>query len=222
MAVKVKHFIASFSLFERILYMKFPFFASFIVLCIWLSYEIRKHRKLQQKTSDSFWEKEIAADNTRRKSLDNLDYITIPFDTLPMEALKEEPAVKEYHETLHTLSEGPIVNFTGISNTDLKLQYGAPNIDLLSLYDQRYTSLVRTLQSWAQELYNHSCMEEARKVLEFAIETRSDVSASYKLLAEIYLKTSHPEKIKDLIPVAENLNSPLSGHIVSFLKEMAP
>lgn len=200
--------------------MKFPIFASFIVLCIWLSYEIRKHRKLQQETTDNFWEKEIAADNTRRKSLDNLNYITIPFDSLPMETLKDDPAIKEYHETLYTISEGPIVNFTGISNTDLKLQYGAPNIDLLSLYDQRYTSLVRTLQSWAQHLYDQSYIDEAQTILEFAISTNSDVSASYKLLAGIYRDADQWEKIKALIPVAENLNSPLSGHIVSSLEKM--
>lgn len=200
--------------------MKFPFFASFIVFCIWLSYEIRKHRKLQEKSADNFWEKEIEANNTRRKSLDDLDYITIPFDSLPMETLKDEPAVKEYHETLHTISEGPIVNFTGISNTDLKLQYGAPNIDLLSLYDQRYTSLVRTLQNWAQSLYDRSYVDEARIILEFAIQTKSDVSASYKLLADIYDKSGQTEKIEALIPIAESLNSPLSGHIVSSLEKM--
>lgn len=200
--------------------MKFPFFASFIIFCLWLSYEIRKHRKIQEETSDSFWEKETKANNTRRKSLEGLNYITIPFDSLPMETLKDSPAIKEYHEALRTISEGPIVNFTGISNTDLKLQYGAPNINLLSLYDQRYTSLVRTLQNWAQDLYDQSYTDEARIILEFAISAKSDVSASYKLLADIYHELNQPEKIEALIPVAAGLNSPLSKHIVSSLEEM--
>lgn len=200
--------------------MKFPFFASFIVFCIWLSYEIRKHRKLQSEAEDSFWEKEARANNTRRKPLDDLDYVTIPFDSLPMEILIDDPAVKEYHDTLHTISEGPIVNFTGISNTDLKLKYGAPNIDLLSLYDQRYTTLARTLQSWAAILYDNSYIREAQAVLEFAVDTRTDVSASYRLLAKIYQETGLSHKIEDLIPIAESLNSPLARHIAASLREM--
>ena len=64
-------------------------------------------------------------------------------------------------------------------------------------------------------------MKEAKTVLEFAIETKTDVSASYKLLAEIYQETGEKGKIRNLIPVAEGLNSALSAHIVSFLNSMA-
>lgn len=201
--------------------MKFPFFASFIVFCVWFSYELHKSRRREENAEESFWEKERRANSTRRKSLDDLDYITIPFDDLPMNVLKEDPVVSECHSILHTLSDGPIVNLTGISNTDLKLKYGAPNIDLLTLYDQRYTSLARTLQKLAKALYDHDYTEEAKTVLEFAVETRTDVSASYKLLAEIYQKDGEKDKIRDLISVAENLNSALSGHIVEFLNSMS-
>lgn len=200
--------------------MKLPIFASVIIFCIWLSYEIRKHRRLQEKATESFWEKEAKANNTRRKSLDNLDYISIPFDALPMDILKDDPAVKEYHDALFTISEGSIVNFTGISNTDLKLQYGAPNIDLLSLYDQRYTTLARTLQNWAAALYDQAYVHEAQTILEFAVRTRTDVSATYRLLAKIYRDMNQSEKIESLIPIAEGLNSPMAKHIVASLKEM--
>ena len=183
--------------------MKFPFFASFIVFCIWLGYEIHKHRNMEAKADQEFWEKEAAANSTRRKSLDNLAYIRIPF------------------EPLKDLSAFPIVNLTGISNTDLKLTYGAPNIDLLSQYDQRYTILARTLQAWANALHEKGCTDAARQVLEFAIETRTDVSGSYKLLSAIYQQIGQTEKINALIPVAESLNSPLKNHIVQTLKEMS-
>lgn len=199
--------------------MKFPFFASFIVFCIWLGYEIHKRRNLDAKADQEFWETEAAANATRRKSLDGLNYITIPFDLLPMSVLCENPDISEYHRTLRSLSERPIVNLTGISNTDLKLAYGAPNLDLLSRYDQSYTLLVRTLQDWAQLLYDRKYVFEARQVLEFAVETRTDVSSTYKLLANIYLQSSETEKIKELIQIAEGLHSVLKGHIVAALKE---
>lgn len=199
--------------------MKFPVFASFIIFCVWLGYELHKRRNLDEKSNQSFWEKEALANRTRRKSLDDLDYIQIPFDTLPMDLLAEDPVISEYHETLHSLSEGPIVNFTGISNTDLKLKYGAPNIDLLSRYDQSYTVLVRTLQKWGEALYQNGHKDAACQILEFAVSTRTDISATYKLLSIIYLENGQPQKISELIPVAEGLNSSLSGYIVSMLRQ---
>ncbi len=200
--------------------MKFPFFASFIVFCIWLGYELHKQRGKEAKAYQDFWEKETQANNTRRKSLEDLDYITIPFESLPMDVLTDDPVVSECHETLKELANSPIVNFTGISNTDLKLMYGAPNIELLSRYDQSYTLLVRTLQKLSKTLYDKGYFEEACLFLEFAVRIRTDVSASYKLLSSIYIQNGQSEKIAGLIPIAESLNTRLSGHIVDTLKSM--
>ncbi|MCM1136622.1 MAG: hypothetical protein NC400_13750 [Clostridium sp.] len=200
--------------------MKYPFFASFILFCLWLLYTLHRQRTKESNADKSFWEREAAANSTRRKPLDNLEYIQIPFDKLPMDVLADDPAVAEYHKTLRELADAPIVNFTGISNTDLKLMYGAPNIDILSRYDQRYTMLVRTLQNLAQALYDEGFADEACQILEFAVSTRTDISASYKLLAEIYLQKGQKEKISELVPIAEGLNTSLSKHIVSMLKEL--
>ena len=200
--------------------MRFPFFASFIIFCIWLGYEIHKHGNMDAKASEAFWKKEAAANSTRRKPLDDLEYIQIPFDNLPMDALTGHPAVKDCHETLRELSQNPIVNLTGISNTDLKLKYGAPNIELLSQYDQRYTVLARTLQAWAAALYGDGYVSESRAVLEFAVKTRTDVSSTYKLLSSIYQEMGQTDKIKELIPVAQNLNSPLKNNIVKALQDL--
>ena len=63
-------------------------------------------------------------------------------------------------------------------------------------------------------------MDEACLILEFAISTRTDISSSYKLLASIYKDKGQTEKIQDLIPIAQNLNSSLSGHIVSTLSHI--
>ena len=201
--------------------MKFPFFASFIVFCLWLAYTLHKQRNKEEKANREFWEREAKANSTRRKSLDNLEYVKIPFESLPMAILKDDPVIAEYHETLQQLSKSPIVNFTGISNTDLKLMYGAPNIDLLSRYDQSYTLLVRTLQDWAEALYEKGYVDEACLILEFAISTRTDISSSYKLLASIYKEKGQPEKVQALIPIAQKLNSSLSGHIVSTLSHIS-
>ncbi|MCM1175772.1 MAG: hypothetical protein NC341_12080 [Blautia sp.] len=199
--------------------MKFPFFASFLVFTAWLTYEISKHNRIDAEKDRSFWEKERRANNTRRRPLDDLSYIKIPFERLSMELLPEDEQAAEYKETLRTLDESEIVNFTGISNTDLKLKYGAPNIDLLSKYDQNYTILARTLNQWASYLYKKGYRKEAREVLEFAVSTGTDVSGTYKLLCEIYKEENTPEKIKELYPTAEALNSAMKNAIIRILRE---
>lgn len=198
--------------------MKMPFFASFIIFLVWLSYEISKSRRLGEKAQDAYWEREAAANSTRRKSLDNLNYITLPFDSLPMETMKEDEKVMEFHQTLHYLADSPIVNFTGFSNTDLKLEYGAPNIDLLMRYDQNYTTLARTLQQWAEKLYQAGRIPEAKQILEFSISTDTDVSGSYRLLADIYSKEGENEKIKELMNRAQSLKSASRNIIVRILQ----
>ncbi len=202
--------------------MKMPFFASFIIFLIWLSYEISKSRRIGEKAQDAYWERENAANNTRHKSLDNLRYIVIPFDSLPMETLKEDEKIMEFHKTLHYLSESPIVNFTGFSNTDLKLEYGAPNIDLLARYDQSYTTLARTLQQWAEKLYQAGYVQEAKQILEFSISTDTDVSGSYRLLASIYSKEGETGKIKELEDRARHLKSASRNIIVRILQQFDP
>ncbi len=212
--------------------MKFPFFASFIVFCIWLSHQLRKSRKLQEQKEKSFWELEAKANNTRKKSLENLDYITIPLETFPMDlsvfppelssSLQENGRLKECMEILRILSAAKIVNFTGLTNTELKLKYGAPNMNLLMEFDQNYTLLARTLQSFAEELFKAGMILEAKTVLEFAVSTHTDVSQSYFLLADIYEQENRPEKIQALIAAAESLNTVMKKPIVRTLQESGP
>lgn len=202
--------------------MKFPFFASFIVLSILISYKIKKSRKQQELNEKDFWERERLANTTRKKSLENLDYISIPMEDFPLDCLNENETVQECQETLMQLRTRSIVNFTGISNTELKLQYGVANLPLLIEYDQNYTLLVRTLQKWADCLYREGFLKEACTLLEFAVSVRTDISHSYSLLTSIYKQLNCPEKIADLMPTALSLNSGMKNTIVQILEQADP
>ncbi len=204
---------------ERILYMFFILNASVLILSAALFVYLKIDRKKTSDPRKDFWAKERAANSTRRKPLDDLDYIRIPLDELPMDLLEDVPKAEDYKQIIRSLSELPIVNFTGISNTDLKLRYGAPNIDLLTSYDQNYTLLVRTLQQWAQALYDAGYIDEARHMLEFSVSTGTDVSATYRLLCRIYKEQGTPDKIKGLYPVAETLHSAMQKTIFRILQE---
>ena len=149
--------------------MKYPFFASFIVFGFLFSFSMKRRTKKEKQYVDNFWEREREADSTRRKSLENLDYVAIPLQDLPMDVLGDLPEIEEYHEKLRELSGKKIVNFAGYSNTELKLEYGAPNINLLSEYDRNFEELITLLQEWASLLLQNwgegaqLCPEEERK-----------------------------------------------------------
>ena len=192
--------------------------ATFLVICLIVAFSVRSTKNKYEQEERAFWEKERAANSVRRKSLDGLDYITIPMDSLPTGLHTDNDTIASCIDTIGELSKSPVVNLTGISNTDLKLKYGAPNITLLTLYDQRYTLLASTLQKWAAALIELNEKEAARTVLEYAVSTKTDVSSTYKSLASIYSESGDTDSIKALIPVAESLNTPLKDSIVSNLK----
>ena len=193
--------------------MKFYILASLIIFVLVIYHNIRKSGKQMAAEEMDFWEKERMANEVRRKSLDGLDYIQIPLEELPMHLLEEDSKVSECLRIINELSMQPIVNLTGLSNTDLKLEYGTANITVLSEYDQNYTLLASTLQQWADLLYNKGYAEETRQILEFAVSTHTDVSRSYDMLSDIYVANGEFHKISDLINIAETLNS-LSRDII--------
>ena len=199
--------------------MNFIINASVLIFSAMTFFYLWRGNKNKTSSQDSFWAKEREANSTRRKSLDDLDYIKIPIEEFPMTLLEDVPKVEDYKQIIRSLSELPIVNFTGISNTDLKLRYGAPNIELLTSYDQNYTLLVRTLQQWAQALYDGGYVDEARCMLEFSVSTGTDVSGTYRLLCQIYKEQGTPEKIGQLYPIAEMLKSAMQKTIVRILQE---
>lgn len=199
--------------------MKYYILASVIIFGLVIHHAIRRNTKLDKDSAEKFWERESRANSVRKKSIENLPYITIPFSELPVDVMNDNPTVKECIHTLETLSERKILNLTGYSNTDLKLEYGTANITPLSEYDQNYTVLVRTLQKWADELWKADYKKEASVILEFALTTFTDVSSTYYRLAEYYKIQNEPEKIEGLIVMADMLHSSQKNIIVRTLKE---
>ena len=179
----------------------------------------KKHTKNAKKAEQAFWDKELASNNVRKKSLDNLDYITIPLEAFPVRVMTDHEKVQEYISTIQVLSGSKIVNFTGITNTDLKLTYGTANLTSLSEYDENYSTLITTLQRWAKLLYEGGFTDDACTLLEYAVSIGSDVSVSYYLLAEIYQSRELSDKIFELIDSASSLNSKKGKTIARTLRE---
>ena len=178
---------------------------------------------------DKRLEEERQANSVRRKSLDELEYINIPFESLPFTQKEagngaegngsSDEILAADEAAVLSLKDKKIVNFTGISNTDLKLTYGAPNLPILSEYDQNYTNLVKSLDSWGNDLIERNLKAEARRVLEFAVECKTDLKSSYLPLADIYAENFEFDRLDHLIEVVDDINSLMKGPIKRALKE---
>lgn len=199
--------------------MNFGFIGALILFTIIISHNVKRQARKKRKDEKDFWARETQANSVRRKSLDNLIYIRIPLEQFPTHLLNDNATVLECIETLETLTEQKIVNLTGWTNTDLKLEYGTANITVLSEYDQNYTLLVRTLQKWADELIDAGYEKEASVIMEFAVSTNTDVSSTYYRLADYWLSQGEYFRVERLIHTAEGLRSSNRNAILRHLKE---
>jgi len=168
----------------------------------------------------SFTERERRANSTLKQPLDNLDFITIPLDAIP----SPEPAVNEKCASLigdiKLLSEKKIVNLTGISNTDLKLTYGAANLPILTEYDQNFTSVCKKLFDLGCEYKNAGMNDEAIATLNVAVNLGTDISGNYTTLAEMYAEKGLYVEIQRLINCADGIRSLTKNSTISKLQSI--
>ncbi|MCR5233733.1 MAG: hypothetical protein K6E53_07455 [Lachnospiraceae bacterium] len=183
---------------------------------------------------DDVIENESRANAVRRKSLDDLNYIHIPVETLPFhnedtektadgprKSINSDVILRDDENNVLRMCDRKIVNFTGMSNTDLKMTYGAPNLTVLSEYDANFTELVKALDTWGTHLIERDLKDDARKVLEFAVECRSDLKSTYTGLADMYVDGFEFDKLDHITEIAGGLNSLMKEPILRALKDKA-
>lgn len=202
--------------------MKFPILASLIVFSFILSFAIKLSNSRMQKKNAEFWAREFKSNSIRKKPTDNLKFLTIPLESFPTNLLNDNQSVLECIDILENLTTEKIVNLTGFTNTDLKLEYGTANLTALSAYDHNYTVMIRTIQKWADILLDENYKKEAVILMEYALSTGTDISATYYKLAEYYSENRDYSSVDKLIAHAECLKSSNKKVILRHLKEQYP
>lgn len=189
-----------------------PIFATFLIFLIFYAIKRGQISKENAKKESAFWQRENEANAVRKKDLENLDYIQIPLEDLPI-GMYPSKEREELEQKLRALSKERILNLTGLTNTEIKMQYGAGNLETLGAYDDNFTSLVRLLVDYAKTFAEDSHPQEAIMVLEYGVKIQSDVTENYVMLAQLYKEQGEGRKIRSLIEVAGQLNS-LSKQVI--------
>ena len=185
-----------------------PIFTIIIVIFLAiLTFQLRKTTNAQEEVEEKFWAREREANATRRKDISNLDYITIPDGLFP---LNLDSAVENQ---LAELIGKKMLNLTGMTNTDLKLEYGVQNLDELTSYDDNFAEFIKFAPDYAKELIAAGQTDDARNILEFAVNNLADSRAIFDILSSIYVEAGETSKIPQLISLAKKLDS-LSKNII--------
>ncbi|MBE5901520.1 MAG: hypothetical protein E7280_06395 [Lachnospiraceae bacterium] len=190
----------------------------FILIVSTINFFAGNTRNRDRAKKDAFWAKESAANAAKDQDLSTLSYITLS-EPLTEITVSGEP-LSRLKEELLSFRDKTIVNLNGISNTDLKLTYGANHIGLLSQYDQNFTDLCICLQNFGKELLEAEQPEDAVTVLEYAVSIGSDITDTYVMLAYLYLEKHQTYKIDALLEKAEGLNSLSKDTIILKLKKI--
>ena len=196
------------------------FIVSILVINLFLYMRKSKTNKSMEQIRDDFWTKERKANLTTRKTISDIDYIKIPINDLPIVAQTNDSELAYIQSKIINLSKEPIANFTGYSNTDLKLKYGVGNINHIIECDTNFTAFATLMYEWGLYYYNQKQYQKAQQILEIAINQKSDVSKSFTLLAEIYIDSGQSDKIDTLIQIAQTLDTMVKNKIIESLKEL--
>lgn len=99
--------------------MKTLFLSSLISFCLLIFLLNKRHSKMEKSMKDAFWKREEEANHTRRKSLDNLPYITIPLEELPLAChITDDTAdIRNTNDTADVRNTGDAADVRNIGDT---------------------------------------------------------------------------------------------------------
>lgn len=176
--------------------------AVFIILIVILNIILRKNKSSQENTELKFWEREREANFSRRKDISDLPYLTISEEKIP------QNLDTEAKKNLLAVCGKQMLNLSGITNTDLKLQYGAANLEQLSACDSRFSVFTQSASDYAKELADAGFQSEAKELLELAVSCEADNSSVYTQLAALYQADGNAAGLSSLTDAAGKLAEP--------------
>lgn len=197
----------------------FPFILpSFLVFTAWLSYELKKAEKKNKKGLKDFLETETLANNTRKQDISDLDFVLFDASSLPEYDGSNKELLAQQKKLL-SFEGKQLLNLSAYSNTELKLKYGAANLEVLSTADVNFINFSRELLKYGELLYQEGLKDQALFVLEYGIEIGTDLSRHYSLLADLYEETQDLSKLISLKEKAEQIHTLMKDSIVEDLNQ---
>lgn len=198
----------------------------FIIILVVIQLYLKKNDTSQQNNIKQFWEREQKANLVRKKDINGLNYVkwdeTLPSkessNTLTSIINDNNEAATAYNNIM-SLKDKQMINLTEYSNTDLKLKYGVANLELLTEYEDNYTSLIKNIATLGHILMEHNDMQEAVAYLEYGLRIGSDIRSNYADLKNIYSTQNNTSGLNRLKQYASLIKSVNKDIIINMLNE---
>lgn len=199
--------------------MAFPFLTAFMIFIVVLALLRMRATRREKERTDAFWEKESEANSARKVDLSTITYFTFDAESLPKPDDSDKTAQERFREVSETAGKR-MLNLNGISNTDLKLEYGPQNLDELTIYGDNYSALESAILSYGTALHDVGRLDDAITVLERGIALPTDLTGNYNTLADYYEEAGKIRKLEDLALIAEKNLTGFAKTVV--LKRLRP
>lgn len=189
----------------------FLFVIAVLIFAWVIQHNVKKNTGNDKEKIASYLKRDTDANFARRKDISNLSYIQIPFDKLPLDITLKDPnmqsKIAEYQKNIRDMKEKKMLNLSGISNIELKENYGTANLELLTIYEGNYSNYIRTLSLYANAIFSEYPVE-AVQLCEYCLEIGTDISSTYTLLGGYYLSHGNQDAFQHLyecVPDSETI-----------------
>ncbi|MCL2854756.1 MAG: hypothetical protein FWE21_03965 [Defluviitaleaceae bacterium] len=183
----------------------------------------RRNEEKRSRAEDMIAEDDDA-NQTRPKDVGEELFLHAPVDKLPVKEYTEEqrekphPAYMWQNKVLAAADKKMLRFETPPSNVELKKMFGRTNLEFVARYEENFVNLIHAMCHWAEALLAAEERDDARKVLEVAVDMGSEISQTYMLLADIYAGDGEEEKLAGLKKLVEGRSFPAKNTTLTYIE----
>lgn len=206
--------------------MEFPIiFILFLMLLLIFQLSLKKSNLSRKRSSQKFWSNEEKSWFARKSQVELDLFIHPNTENLPRlsrqdyESLGKE-AMFRIQEEGYAIALEPMVDLTNMLNSDIRLQYGPANFELINTYENNYTRYIKVLYILGKFFYEKDRDQDALLFLEEGVHVRTEISDHIILLATLYCKLHDKNKFLELYDRAQKSQSLTKNKIIQELKKL--
>lgn len=203
----------------------FPFLLSSLLVILTIRIFMKKSSNGFQESIQDFLEKEKKA-NFTTKNIKNIKirYMYPNKEILPFKEydenntdfkniIKKQNLVKRKMEL--EMAKLPL----GLSNTELKSEYGVNNFEKITILEEHYNGFIRALFEWASILKDMNEKKDCEIILNECVRLEGDISQIYFHLSDIYFENNQKDKLLNLRNLVSSYELSLKEKILQYIDE---
>lgn len=206
-------------------------FIPFLIFGLIFSFKVKRAGKNKTEDLEEMLRKEHEAAFVRNKPIDESLFLIPDISRLHIwdeEYIKsrisdftpEEKRALKLQEVVLYNTKRKMLHFKGESNIDLKLRFGAANLENIIQYESTYQTYLESLFEWGKSLVEAGHHDNAISCLEEAISFGSDLSRNFTLLADLYAMKKNTEQLQILKKRVADLDHLLKNRILRHIDQL--